>query len=213
MSIAAALPNVVVDAVRLSTSCRGDGRTAGEICCNLGGPPGGTISLEIAFVERASTSASCGATTYTVAMRGFSFVALAAFLFFAPTARAAEHRVTSPGGGLTAVVSDDGGLRYRVEVGGQATVIASPLGLEFKDGTKLGPSAVVTSVTTAAHDGAWRNDFGNRRRVPDRWREARLVLTERSDGAREKAFGLIVRAYDDGVALRYDLPKGSGLGR
>jgi alpha-glucosidase len=145
-------------------------------------------------------------------MRGFLFVALA-FMFLAPTALAAEHQVVSPGGGLTAVVSDDGGLRYRVEVGGKAVVIASPLGLEFKDGTKLGPAAVITSVTTAAHDGTWRNDFGNRRIVPDRWREARLVLTERSDGAREKTFGLIVRAYDDGVAFRYDLPKSSGLGR
>jgi alpha-glucosidase len=135
------------------------------------------------------------------------------WLLFAPSAVAAEHRITSPGGGLTAVISDDGGLHYRIDVGGQKVVVESPLGLGFKDGTQLGPSAVISSVTKAAHDGSWRNNFGTRRMVPDRWREARLVLTDRSGGAEPRTLGLVVRAYDDGVAFRYDLPKSSRLGR
>jgi alpha-glucosidase len=136
-----------------------------------------------------------------------------ALLFSASTAVAAEHRIASPGGGLAVVVSDDGGLHYRVEVGGQAVVVDSPLGLGFKDGTQLGPTALITNVTRTGHDGSWRNDFGTRRTVPDRWREARLVLANGGGGARSRTFGLIVRAYDDGVAFRYDLPKGSGLGK
>jgi alpha-glucosidase len=142
----------------------------------------------------------------------FSSVAFA-LLLFASKAIAAEHRIGSPGGGLAAVVSDDGGLHYRVEVAGQAVIVASPLGLGFKDGTKLGPSAVISKVTRSAHDGWWRNDFGNRRKVPDRWRQLHLELTERSAGAPPRTFGLIVRAYDDGVAFRYELPQSSGLGR
>src|ERR1043166_4506580 len=144
-------------------------------------------------------------------MRGFASFALA-WLLCAPALLAAEHRIASPGGGLTAVVSDDGGLHYRVEVGSQTLVVASALGLGFRDGTRLGPSAVITKVSRSAHDGSWRNDFGNRRTVPERWREARLVLAERSAGAASKTFGLIVRVYDDGLAFRYDLPKSSGLG-
>jgi alpha-glucosidase len=148
----------------------------------------------------------------TPRMRAFNLLA-SVWLLFASRAVAAERRIASPGGGLAAVVSDDGGLHYRVEVGGQTVVAKSALGLGFKDGTKLGPFALVSKVTTAAHDGSWRNDFGNRRMVWDRWQEARLVLTERSSGARPRTFGLIVRAYDDGVAFRYELPKSSGLGR
>lgn len=175
------------------------------------------MSKRVARREHASLPrpVSCrgGSLSYDSArMRRFIVLALG-WLLFAPAVVAAEHRITSPEGGLAVVVSDGGGLHYRVEVGGQAVVVESALGLAFKDGTTLGPSATITGLATASHDGSWRNDFGNRRVVRDRWREARLALSEPGGGARPRTFGLIVRAYDDGVAFRYDLPKGSGLGR
>jgi alpha-glucosidase len=123
---------------------------------------------------------------------------------------AAERRITSPDGALAVIVSDDHGLQYRVEVAGRTVLTDSTLGLEFKDGTKLGPAAVITRSRTKKHDGQWENAFGNRRVVSDRWRELRLSLEER--GAQPRAFGLIVRAYDGGIAFRYDLPVDSRLG-
>ncbi|MEN6306450.1 MAG: hypothetical protein ABFD91_01740, partial [Anaerohalosphaeraceae bacterium] len=45
------------------------------------------------------------------------FVWLCMFLFVIPeSARAAEHRLSSPDGRIDIVVSDTGGLRYRVEI-------------------------------------------------------------------------------------------------
>ena len=119
-----------------------------------------------------------------------------------------EQRLAAPGGGLAAVVSDDHGLSYRVEIAGKTVVKDSPLGLEFQDGAKLGPSAVIQKSAKGEHDGEWENGFGNRRVVRDCWREVRLTLEEH--GAPARGFGLIVRAYDDGVAFRYDLPESSG---
>lgn len=116
----------------------------------------------------------------------------------------------SPGGRLAIRVSDGGGLRYCVEVDGRPVVTDSRLGLEFQDGARLGPAAAITKTATARHDGVWENHFGRRLVVPDRWRE--LTLTLREDGPKLRTFGLIVRAYDDGVAFRYDLPEASGLG-
>jgi alpha-glucosidase len=124
---------------------------------------------------------------------------------------AAERRVTAPDGGLAVVVSDAAGLNYRVDVDGKVILTASSLGLEFKDGAKLGPAAVIAQAATRKHDGKWENAFGNRRIVRDDYRELRLTLRERGDQAR--TFGLIVRAYNDGVAFRYDLPQSSGLGQ
>lgn len=124
---------------------------------------------------------------------------------------AAEREVASPDGELKMIVSDVGGLNYRVEVKGKTVVTNSPLGLEFADGTKLGPAAVIRKSANAKHNGNWENPFGNRRKVRDNWREVRLTLEE--PGATARTFGLIVRAYDDGVALRYDLPENSGLGQ
>ena len=58
----------------------------------------------------------------------------------ASVATAAENAVVSPDGGLKVIVSDEGGLNYRVEADGKPVLTKSPLGLEFQDGTKLGPS-------------------------------------------------------------------------
>ena len=129
---------------------------------------------------------------------------------FASVATAAERQVVSPGGGLKVIVSDAAGLNYRVEVKGKTVLTNSPLGLEFQDGTRLGPSAGIRKSAKGKHDGEWENPFGNRRIVRDHWREVRLTLEERGTPAR--TFGLIVRAYDEGIAFRYDLPESSGLG-
>lgn len=123
---------------------------------------------------------------------------------------AAEQRLASPNGGLAVIVSDDHGLEFRVEAEGKTVLTNSTLGLEFKDGTKLGPAAVITKTRTKKHNGTWENRFGNRRVVGDHWQE--LQLTLRETGASSRVFGLIVRAYDNGVAFRYDLPASSGLG-
>lgn len=124
---------------------------------------------------------------------------------------AGERQIAAPGGGLAVIVSDEGGLNYRVTVNGRTVLTNSLLGLEFKDGTKLGPAAIITKSATQRHNGLWENRFGNRRSVRDHWRELRLTLEER--GAQPRTFGLIVRAHDDGVAFRYDLPTSSGLGQ
>ena len=56
---------------------------------------------------------------------------------------AAEHRVASPDGRLALILSDAGGLNYRVEVDGQPLLKPSWLGLEFTGRVTLGPAATI----------------------------------------------------------------------
>jgi alpha-glucosidase len=135
---------------------------------------------------------------------------LTATALLASLASAAEQRVSSPDGKLTLVVSDDAGLRYRVELDGKPLLADSVLGLAFADGTALGPAAKITDTTTAARKATWDDPLGQRRTVPDRFRELRLTLKEGTSPGR--FFALVARAYDEGVAFRYDLPAESGLG-
>ncbi len=130
-------------------------------------------------------------------------------VFSATCARAAEKRLASPDGAVNVIVSDDHGLNYLVEIGGKIVLTNSALGLEFKDGARLGPAAVIMKAAVKKHDDSWENRFGNNRIVKDYYRELRLTLKESSAPAR--TFGLIVRAYNDGIAFRYDLPQSSGL--
>ena len=125
---------------------------------------------------------------------------------FTSALTAAERQVVAPGGALKLIVSDKGGLNYQVEVDNETVLAKSPLGLEFKDGIKLGPAAIITKTKTARHNGTWENHFGKRLNVRENWNELRLTLEEQG-----RTFGLVVRAYDDGVAFRYDLPEASKL--
>jgi alpha-glucosidase len=137
-------------------------------------------------------------------------ILLAATTLFAASASAAEQRVVSPDGQLSLVVSDDAGLRYRVELDGKPLLADSVLGLAFADGTTLGPATKIATTKTDARNATWDDPFGQRRTVPDRFRELRVELREPTTPAR--TFALIARAYDEGVAFRYDLPEASGLG-
>lgn len=124
--------------------------------------------------------------------------------------QAAEHRIASPSGDLAVVVCDDNGLTYRVDISGQTVVTQSALGLTFKDGTMMGPSAIITDTQTSQHQGQWENRFGQRRLVPDNWQQ--LTVTLKQDTDSQRTFGLIVRVFDEGIAFRYDLPVASELG-
>ena len=123
---------------------------------------------------------------------------------------AAEHRVASPDGRLALILSDAGGLNYRVEVDGQPLLKPSRLGLEFTGRVTLGPAATIQGAKSVRHDGTWENHFGKRRIVRDCWNETRLTLEQ--PGTPTRRFGLIARAHDDGVAFRYELPRASKLG-
>ncbi len=140
--------------------------------------------------------------------KGFTIAFLLSLLSGAMMAiHASEVRLTSPDGRLAVTISDQGGLCYRVAVDSKPVLADSRLGLEFQNGTRLGPTAVIAGTKAASHDGVWENHFGKRLQVRDHWQELRLTLQEQ-----DRLFGLIIRAYDDGVAFRYDLPVASKLG-
>src|SRR5688500_6692417 len=116
--------------------------------------------------------------------------------------------VSSPDGRLTLGVSArDGRLRYAVKRGGRTLVMPSVLGLRLADGSTLGDSVAITRRTIRAHDSTWRPVWGADAVVRDRYRELTVGLRQ-TDG---RVFDLIVRAYDDGVALRYSVPRQDGL--
>lgn len=124
-------------------------------------------------------------------------------------APAAEQRVNSPDGTISVIVSDSPGLQYRVEVDGKPVVRDSPLGLEFQNGVALGRAAVIRKGALTKIDSSWEDRLGNRRIVPDRCSQLAVTLEE---PAEKRVFGLLVRAYNHGIAFRYVLPAESKLG-
>ena len=119
-------------------------------------------------------------------------------------------RVMSPDRAVVVTVNTQGILSYEVTVDSKPVLARSRLGLVFSDGLSLGESVKVAKVVRSKHRGFWENHFGKTLRVEDCWNEGRVELVEQ--GPRPVQYRLIVRAYDDGIALRYDLPKQDGFG-
>ena len=127
----------------------------------------------------------------------------------ASTLFGATETVTSPDGTVAVSVSDTNGLRYQVTFDGKPVIVDSRLGLDFSGGISMGRNPRITNASRADHDSTWENAFGQRRKVRDHYRELTVALRETSDAP--SRLNLIVRAYDQGVALRYEIPAQPGL--
>lgn len=96
---------------------------------------------------------------------------------------------------------------YRVRWGGREIIAESRLGLEM-DGGLLGEALEKGREIPSSHDSRWEPVCGERSEIRDRYNG--LVIEIRERGGAGRMFSLEVRAYDEGVAWRYVLPKGPG---
>jgi alpha-glucosidase len=117
--------------------------------------------------------------------------------------------VHSPDGTIDVTLQTDGRLSYSVAVDGQPIIQNARLGLQLHDGTTLGKDVGLSSSSIRSEDSTWENPLGKRRVVENRYRELSLLLNERS--VKERTFQVIVRVFDDGVAIRYVLLSQPGL--
>ena len=137
-----------------------------------------------------------------------------AFLLSNAHAAGTKHEISSPDAHIQVAVQTDHGLTYSVQCDGASLVAPSRLGLKFSDGLELGKNVELLKSETRTNETQWRDDFGKFSQVKDHYRELRLCLREqRTAPAAPVDFEVLVRAYDDGVAWRYVLPKQDALGR
>ena len=122
---------------------------------------------------------------------------------------AKEVKVSSPDGALTVTVSVDGGKAwYSVTRGGETVIGRSALGLVLKDGD-LKDNFKLGKVTRASLDETWSQPWGEDAQVRNCYNEMRVSLQER--GGMKRQLGVVFRAFDDGVAFRYEFPRQRGL--
>jgi alpha-glucosidase len=114
--------------------------------------------------------------------------------------------LSSPDERITVSVNDNQGLHYGIAMDGKTIMVSSAMGLEFEGGAALGPGTRIVGAKRKSVDTTWTNPFGPNRKVKDKYREMTLDLT-----SGPYRFGVVVRAYDSGVAFRYQIPKQRGL--
>jgi alpha-glucosidase len=109
--------------------------------------------------------------------------------------------IQSPSGNfkLTFSVKDDMPV-YSVAYRGKLIIAESRLGLE-QEGVNLGGLAI-TGQQTSSHDETWKPVYGERNAIRDHYNQVAVNLGK---------LQLTFRAYDEGVAFCYTIPKQPGL--
>jgi alpha-glucosidase len=130
-------------------------------------------------------------------MRAFVATLLPLALAAARPLAAQEWRVAAPSAPVEAIVRADGTLAVEVRVNGRTVVTAAGLGLDVPGRLDPARTPRVTSVSRRRADTVIVAAVPIKRaRIPDRYAELRLGLGP--------AYALVVRAYDDGVAYRFE---------
>jgi alpha-glucosidase len=127
-----------------------------------------------------------------------------------PAAAQLQARVASPDGrNVVTVQLRDGRLGYEVTRGGERILRPSRLGFAFRGARALGDSLRLVDTTRARRDTTFALPWGEVSRVRDRHEELRVQVQETVAPGRR--FAVVFRAFDDGVAFRYELPEQPGL--
>ncbi|MCB0650539.1 MAG: glycoside hydrolase family 97 protein [Saprospiraceae bacterium] len=120
-------------------------------------------------------------------------------------------RITSPNGSIAIAVSLDsaGHILYAVNKGEMAVIKPSGLGFEFKDWPAMDAGFEITGSTGTTIDETWEMPWGEQQSVRNNCNE--LVVNFEESGEPGRKLNLIFRAYDDGVAFRYEIPQPEGM--
>jgi alpha-glucosidase len=120
-------------------------------------------------------------------------------------------RVASPDGRNEVTVEVvEGQLLYGVQRDGRPVIERSRLGFAFRDQAPLGEDMRIVSSSRNSVDETWTQPWGEVKEVRDYHNELRVELAEKAGAGRRLV--VVVRAFEDGVAFRYELPEQPGLG-
>lgn len=137
-------------------------------------------------------------------IRCILWLLLCALPSFAIAGESPPLRLESPGGNVSVEVSLDahGQAHYAVAWRGMPVLLPSPLGVQLGDDDRIERGLRIIDTTRSTNDSNDELVAGKTRRVRDHYRQLDITFAD----AQGRHLGLILRAYDDGIALRYRLP-------
>jgi alpha-glucosidase len=151
---------------------------------------------------------------FTIALGGIGCLALASVRASDEGNAPQPVGVASPDGCVRAEVllraTSEGAAvpHYRVTLNGCPVILDSPLQVDLADGSTLGTDCTIESCKTTTLHAEYEQRPGKRSHIVDHCAEVIMSLRERAKPSRR--WQLVIRAYDDGIALRYVLPAQDG---
>ena len=120
------------------------------------------------------------------------------------------HTVASPNGrNAVSLATREGGLFYTLKRDGKDLLFPSRLGFAFRGAPALRDTLRITGATRRSYDSTWTQPWGEVARVREHYNELRVSVQE--TGRRSRKFDVVVRAFNDGIGFRYEIPSQDGL--
>jgi alpha-glucosidase len=143
--------------------------------------------------------------------RGMTFAALLVTLTASSVMAQDTISVASPDGrNKVGVAVHEGKLYYILSRDGRSLLLPSMLGFEFKGAPTLRDGLRITGSKRATHDETWTQPWGEVARVRDHHNQLRVSVVETA--APGRTFDFVVRAFNDGIGFRYEVPAQAALG-
>lgn len=125
-----------------------------------------------------------------------------------PHAQAADTtplQLQSPNGKAAVELSldADGQARYSVSWNGQPVLLPSPLGVQLGEDDRIERGLRIVASRRDASDTTYTLVAGKASHVRNHYHQLDVDLAD----AQGRTLGVVLRAYDDGIALRYRLPR------
>lgn len=141
-------------------------------------------------------------------MKTFHCLRLVAGLFVLLTGCAPTPRVTSPDGRNSVRFAFDSAGRptYAVERDGKTLIRPSLLGIETREAHPAAFTLIAVRHTSA--DETWTQPWGENKTLRNRYNELAVILSAPGE---PEGLTLRFRAYDDGIAFRYELNRPDSL--
>jgi alpha-glucosidase len=108
------------------------------------------------------------------------------------------------------VDTHEGKLYYLVQRDGRPLLTPSMLGFEFRGAPPLRDSLRIVDSSRSTFDETWTQPWGEVSRIRDHHNELNVSVVETA--VPDRRFTLAVRAFNDGVAFRYEFPEQPNLG-
>ncbi len=127
------------------------------------------------------------------------------------TAEQTVFNLSSPSGNidLEFFLEPDGSPNYLVKYKDNLTIDTSKISFEFKEQTALRDGFKVISFASRTFSEEWEMPWGEQKTVKNHYNEIIIKLKERK--APKRKFKIFFKAYDDGVAFRYEFLEQEGV--
>ena len=135
-------------------------------------------------------------------MTGQSIFLMLFVLISACNSNLNEVVINSPNNiNTVSILIDEGKLLYKINHEKKLIILPSRLGFIFKGGLSFSDGFKIIDVQFSQVDETWQQPWGSVKTIRNHYEEAIISLSSFSDP--ENKMDLMIRAYDDGIALRY----------